>query len=309
MNEGKILAKKLISRLKDDELCIFLFHGVIKENINPIRNYTGKHLEEEIFFNCLKELKKVGNAISMDEVLFHHEQKLNFPPFSFSITFDDGFENNLSIAAPIMREFSIPSMIYLTTDFIDKNTMSWIDKIEYAVENTCKKNILDPILNSFIDIDSKKEKIEFLGRIRKFVKSSININPNEFAEKVCIKLDININNLPNHGPLDKKITWKQIKDARNNKLLSFGGHSHSHSILSYLSKESLAIELDTSLKLLKEKADLDTIHYSYPEGLENCYSQEVIEQLIERGIKCCPTAIDGTNNHVTNPFHYRRIFV
>ena len=29
----------------------------------------------------------------------------------------------------------IPATFYITTDFIDKNLMSWIDKIEHMVEN------------------------------------------------------------------------------------------------------------------------------------------------------------------------------
>ena len=67
--------------------------------------------------------------------------------------------------------------------------------------------------------------------------------------------------------------------------------------------------METSIKLLKEKGDLNTAHYSYPEGLSNSYSKGVIKELIKLGIKCCPTAIDGTNKSNTDPFELKRIMV
>ena len=42
---------------------------------------------------------------------------LPFPPNSFAITFDDGFENNLSVAAPLLSDLKIPLTIYITTNF------------------------------------------------------------------------------------------------------------------------------------------------------------------------------------------------
>ena len=145
MIHNQFLAKELVSKLDKNKLCIFLFHGVINKNENEIRNYTGKHIESNIFKNCMEELKRFGNPISMDEVLDIVTSKRIFEPFSFAISFDDGFENNLSIAAPILKKLSIPFIIYLTTNFIEINGMSWTDKIEYALEKTSKLEVFDPI--------------------------------------------------------------------------------------------------------------------------------------------------------------------
>ena len=61
---------------------------------------------------------------------------------SFAITFDDGFENNFSVAAPILVNFKIPFTIYITTNFVNKNAMSWIDKVDHAVDKTKKKRYI-----------------------------------------------------------------------------------------------------------------------------------------------------------------------
>ncbi len=68
-------------------------------------------------------------------------------------------------------------------------------------------------------------------------------------------------------------------------------------------------ELDTSLNLLKEKAGVGPKHYSYPEGQENCFSEEVINVLKSRGVRCSPTAIDGVNTTGVDPFRLMRVSV
>ena len=54
----------------------------------------------------------------------------------FIITFDDGFYNNRKYALPILKKYNIPHMIYLTTNYVDKNLISWIDRIDLAIDKT-----------------------------------------------------------------------------------------------------------------------------------------------------------------------------
>ena len=109
---------------------------------------------------------------------------------SFAITFDDGFENNISIAAPVLINLQIPFTIYITTSFVDKNAMSWIDKIDYAINETKKKQINIPELNKNFQIKNKNLKINFLNKIRKFLKENNQIDPYEFSSNFCKNLKI-----------------------------------------------------------------------------------------------------------------------
>lgn len=309
MIHNSLLPEKLVSRLKHDELCIFLFHGVTIKNDFSVRNYTRKHIDLDLFSRCMEALNINGTAISMDDVINVFDNKKNFPKYPFAITFDDGFENNLSIASPILNDFSIPFTIYLTTNFIENNDMSWTDKIEYATQNTTKKEFKEEILNKKFLLGSKNQKISFLKEIRKLVKNNKSIDPINYSINLCKKLNVEINENEKDELLDKKISWEQINFYKDNPLITFGGHSHTHKILSFLDDDELSSELDTSLNLLREKGNLKVEHYSYPEGLSNCFSQKVIREMKIRGIKCCPTAIDGTNTSKTDLFKLKRIIV
>ena len=123
-----------LRKLTEKTFAIFLFHGVIDYSNISIRNYTKKHLFSEEFQILIKKLKENGNPISMDDLIWHKKNSLKIHPYSYAITFDDGFENNYSVAAPILEEYSTPATFYVSTNLIDNNLMTWTDQIEYCFE-------------------------------------------------------------------------------------------------------------------------------------------------------------------------------
>jgi hypothetical protein len=163
--------KKYVNIPKNN-FVIFLFHGVIEKNLFEVRNYTRKHILKKEFLKILKLLKKKGNILSLDEIFYCIKNNINLPRNAYAITFDDGFENNYSLAAPILDDLNLPSTFYFSTDFIENNSMSWIDKIEYCVELKKKGEVYIPWLKRKISFDSKKSKIILLDNIRYFVKNN-----------------------------------------------------------------------------------------------------------------------------------------
>ena len=76
----------------------------------------------------------------MDEISDIIKHKKDLPKNSFAITFDDGFENNYKIAAPILKKYNLKSTFYFSTELVENNSMSWIDKVEYAFEKSKQKS-------------------------------------------------------------------------------------------------------------------------------------------------------------------------
>ena len=302
--------KYYIKKLQKKKFSIFLFHGVIKESENGIRNYTKKHILEEDFENLMVSLKSYGTPLTLDKVVKFHKKNIPLPDFSFSITFDDGFENNYSVAKPILERLSIPATFYVSTNLIDKNLMTWIDQIEYCIDQINGKTITLPWNNVSFPIFSKKTKIKFLNYLRTTLKKDPFIYPSKrlvrYIFKQCgIKLIRS-----SDGPLDKKMNWNQLSNLHNSKLFSVGGHSHNHVSLGLLDPEEMKSEIQKSINYLKNKGHIESQHYSYPEGQYIDFNKNVEDFLKINGIKCCPTAMEGQNNNlIKNLFTLRRIVV
>jgi peptidoglycan/xylan/chitin deacetylase (PgdA/CDA1 family) len=244
----------------------------------------------------------------MDQAYEILSQGSSFPPRSFVISFDDGFENNYSVAMPLLVDLDIKPIIYITTDFVDSGEQSWIDKIEAALEVSGPFELRFEWLANFDVIRSREDKIALLRTVRNYLKSNRQVDPIQFADELIEQM------LLSNGPdyddyLDRKLSWEQINHLNWAGLATIGGHSHTHRILSFLSNDELELEIDTSLDLLAVNAGVPPDHYSYPEGLQHCFNGNVISVLKDRGVKCCPTAINGSNSVATDPFLLKRIMV
>ena len=99
-----------LTHLKEDKLTIFLLHGVTNQSNIGIRNYTRKHLYEDDFDSLILNLSRMGTPISLDEAIESWNNKKSLPKYSYTISFDDGFENNLKIALPILERYKTPSI-------------------------------------------------------------------------------------------------------------------------------------------------------------------------------------------------------
>ena len=78
--------------------------------------------------------------------------RLIFHTTRLLFSFDDGFKNNYSVAAPILDEFQIPAVFYISIELVNTNMMFWVDVLEDCINLTKK-----PYINVYLN-----EKVEFL---------------------------------------------------------------------------------------------------------------------------------------------------
>ena len=298
--------------LSENSVCIFLLHGVVKSSNYQYRNFNRKHILAEEFDFLIKSLKENGTSVSMDDIIDFSNGK-DIPPRAFAITFDDGFENNLSVAAPILKKHKVSATFYLTTDFISNNTMSWIDRIDWAFEETNDQPIIEitvPWRQVPVKLESHSSRLSFLNEIRNTVKNDQSIDQHGLSDNIQQQLGLQMV-YSGQSEIDAKLTWEDVKSLEECELFTIGGHTHSHPIMSFIPESELIYEIDHCLNLLKEQAEIHTEHFAYPEGMSNCYNEKVIKSLKDFGIKCCPTAEYGVNQITigTDLFKLKRIFV
>jgi len=299
--------QKLKKSLNSNNLSIYLFHGVIKKKLNndSIRNYNSKHIHQNKFEKYIKFLSKNGQAITLNDI---DDKKIKYRN-KYIITFDDGFYNNYKYALPILKKYNVPHIIYLTTNYIDKNLISWIDRIDLAIDKCSQPFIYSSILKKKFKLGSKKNKIIFLDFIRKYFKSLKKIDLNHFTQKLLKDLKL-ISSRTSEDDLDKKLEWKHVIKMSKNNLTEFGGHSHNHNVLGHLSKSQYSNEINRSLNFLIRKGKLKIKHYSYPEGFKSSYNKNIIKILKKNNIETCVTTLSNKNKKNKHSlFELKRIFV
>tara|TARA_Y100000816_G_scaffold292520_1_gene288304 strand:+ start:16282 stop:17199 length:918 start_codon:yes stop_codon:yes gene_type:complete len=287
---------------------ILLYHGVTDQKSKGIENFSGKHLNYRDFSTQMKWLQKNANVISMEEVSHLIKNKIKFTKKTVAVTFDDGFKNNATVAAPILDKFNIPATFYISAGQIGKNNPFWVDIIENCINKTSLQEIsLNLNVQKKFNIRSYHEKINAVSKIKKYCKKI----SNDERKKVILNLE-KVTSVKTSSKTCKNyniMSWKDIKNLSAKSNFIIGGHSMNHEILSSLSIKEMKINIAQSIRLIENKIGSPVRHYSYPEGQRNHYNLNVINALKKNNIICCPSAINGMASSRGNLFNLKRIMV
>jgi len=75
------------------------------------------------------------------------------------------------------------------------------------------------------------------------------------------------------------MTWKQIKEIESSNLATIGNHSHSHEYLIDWKENKIKSDLNTSIKIFKEKLGYSPKIFSYPFGEYSTSLKKIVSDL------------------------------
>lgn len=101
-----------------DGLGILMYHRVVEPPEGfprPTWNVPPARLEQQL----AGLLRRSWQPFALRSVLDRQAEGLSLPRKAFVVTFDDGYENNLLYALPVLRKLGIPATIFLATAYLD----------------------------------------------------------------------------------------------------------------------------------------------------------------------------------------------
>lgn len=104
---------------------ILLYHRVTDSVSDPcMLRVTPHHFEEH-----LQVIREVGRPMRLEE-LARRVRRGNTPERAVCVTFDDGYEDNLHIAKPLLERYDVPATVFMTTGTIGRSREFWWDELE-----------------------------------------------------------------------------------------------------------------------------------------------------------------------------------
>jgi len=83
-------------------------------------------LSVDAFDRFCRFFKRYYDVISLSDFLTRLEGGIDVAG-SLAITFDDGYLDNYENAAPILEKYALPATFFITSDFIETDTVAWWD--------------------------------------------------------------------------------------------------------------------------------------------------------------------------------------
>lgn len=201
------------------------------------------------------------------------------------VTFDDGYRDYHDLAWPVLERLSIPSLVFLATSFVDSGGMIWTDQVQWAALSTRRTRVRLPWSATLVDLPDANAR-EALGvAARAHLKTLPDAERRQSVDELIGEL----------GPppvLDRQmLNWDEVR--RTMGLTTFGGHTHTHPILSRLDPSHMELEIRTCRERIEGETGRAPTYFAYPNGRSTDYTPETREILRRNGFTLAFATCEG----------------
>ena len=294
---------------------IVCYHGFVRDRAvgggRGIENYQGKSLDLAAFRLHLAYFRKYYHILSLDEFFDCVTSGRRLPNNSVVLTLDDGYESNYTLAYPALKEFKVPATIFITTNFVDRKEWQWVDRLEYAINQTMLDKLEVEIGGRSFSfelhsLDAKEKADQGLrSQLKKLSRGTREELVGEIEKTLGEKL-------PGHGTAPevyRPLDWSQISEMVEDGLISIGSHTCSHPILTQCSPETMQEELEDSRRVIEQKIGRACRFFAYPGGREGDFDARTKEALKKAGFACALTTVEGMNGADSDLYELKRLGV
>lgn len=300
------LARLLLRR----RVLVLAYHGFTdKRTHEGIENSHGKHINVDVFRSHIEYLKAHYNLIPLQRLLDYHAGTASLPPRAVVITIDDGYESTYRLAYPVLKQYQVPATVFVTTSFVDAGEWLWTDRIEQALSATSSDRLE-------IAIGGKPLSYDLRGRAARLacdsnLRSRLKAADQEGRPGVIEELERALGQSAPAGDagaeLYRPLAWDQIAEMLASGLVSVGGHTVSHVILTRCSLDRARDELLKSKQIIEARTGHPCTLFCYPNGQRGCFDSNTGRLLRELGYTCGVTTVFGTNGPRADVFELKRL--
>jgi peptidoglycan/xylan/chitin deacetylase (PgdA/CDA1 family) len=287
-------APLLLRRLCRRASLVITYHKVERR---PLGLFGTPALDVESFSHHVEYLARTYEIVPLS-VLAEGLRREQIPTGAVSITFDDGYRNNLLLAYPVLRHHRVPATVFITAGLI--GTEKWLWPMELAemclrfglpaVRRASGSRMLDALLGAELPkpmrVDAAIEYLLRIGPVRR--------------EEILGRLRRYCRVLPDDE--NRFLSWDEVRALRAGDV-EIGSHTMTHPVLTDLEPGEADRELVASREIIEENLGESPTLFCYPHGRFNAS----VKALAGRYYHCAVSTIAGKNTLATDPMELRRV--
>jgi peptidoglycan/xylan/chitin deacetylase (PgdA/CDA1 family) len=212
----------------------------------------------------LKRLKRFGNVLPLAPALDALSRGRPLPSRAVALTFDDGYLDNLHLAAPLLKQLDLPATFFLVPGLLSQEVGPWWETLAWAFTSSSKRAVTwgDRLLPTRGGAGQRSflwaaERLKTLDQVR-----------SEQAMTELIELLEPKGSRPNLQELF--LDWDGAGQLVRQGF-SVGSHTMRHAVLSRESPEEQVRDLVMSRARLEAELSLPIDLLAYPSGTRADY--------------------------------------
>ena len=299
-----------------NELPVLTYHGVLPAGYKVVdRGLDGNLVTIDAFRRQLRFLKDQYNVISPNEFLLWCEAEGELPPRSVLLTCDDGLRNSLFDMLPILQQFEMKCLFFVTgASLSHTSTMLWYEELYLMLLRAPENSTLEFVgmgpradssrhekrswwwdLVKRLSQYDRKRRSALLDRIR----MQLGLSPRwdaEYRENPVLSRRFLMLNLPE---------LHQLVEAG----MSIGAHTLSHPLLSQSSPETAWSEISESKLNLARVLEQEIWALAYPFGDSSSVTSREVKMAKRAGFKAAFLNAGGGLETQTPKFALPRVHI
>ncbi len=303
INQGQIKQNSL-KKKDQQEPVVLLYHRVDVDPLDSqLLSVTPEHFEEQLIL-----LKKNFNIIPLSRLVKDLKTR-KLKQKTLSITFDDGYLDNLTNALPILEKHKIHATIFVTSGMVGVNDEFWWDKLERIFLDTeplpKELNISGDNNKFYWELTTADGRIKAHSDLHKLLMQFNSVERNKTIEQLYKWANIDSNARETH----RLMTIKQLKILAASPYIEIGAHTVNHSRLSSLTENEQEFEILESQKSLENIIRKKVNLFSYPFGTQYDFNQTSMDILSRNDFEAGIANISGNVKVDTNIYMLPRFLV
>jgi peptidoglycan/xylan/chitin deacetylase (PgdA/CDA1 family) len=264
-------------------LRILAYHGICADHLGNERWMPPYFVTRSAFEHQMAYVRRHASVLPLAEAIDRLRAN-DLPDRAVSITFDDGYANNLHLAQPILQTHRVPATIFLATRYLETGQLFPYDRV----------NLIDLLTE---------------GRARTASPALLDYGTNP--------LDRVVNRIEQWWPtasaflspahIDTLRPLRVEELARfDTDLIDFGAHTDMHCILRNEVAERRRREITVSIEKTSAMTGRPVRLFSYPNGQPGDFGEEDKRVLRHAGIDAAVTTTPASNRASCDLLELRR---
>ena len=183
------------------------------------------------------------------------------------LTFDDGYCNNLR-SIPVLEEFGVPAVFFLSTNHIQHQKSFWWDVLFREFRKRGR---------------SERDRLRAIARYKQMRSPDIELE---------LKKDFGQDALKPVSDLDRPLQVNEVRELAKHRLVWFGNHTKDHAILTNYSRVEIDEQIQGAQKAIEEWIGKAPEIIAYPNG---AHSEDVVSAALGTGLRLGVTTRSGKN--------------
>jgi len=231
------------------------------------------------------------HPVSMRDVLAALDGGAPLPRDAVVVTFDDGYDDNYTVAFPILRELGVPATFFVSTGHIESGMPYRYDWLVHMLCRTDATRLLAPEIGVDAAIPAARaERRQLAEYLLDRIKSLDDAG--QLALIARLEREWSLPCAAPH-PDCHPLGWAQLREMQDAGM-EIGGHGVHHRMLAKLPREEMREELRQCKAALDRELPRPVFALSYPVGGLDAVDAEVTAAASDVGFRLGCTYVSGT---------------